>query len=260
MKGSPVARIEQLLPQARLLGARSDDAFRTILDTTSRPGLIARFIDAQFVGLPYALVPALALANVDTRIAVVGRFDGFDGFDGFDRFDGSNDDGAGTVDSWLSLVCRATDASPANIPLADIVTVLNRVDPTVVSALRPGTPEHPERGARLVLACGGLFALPTMCSTDELGDDVVFLELTGPGVRGTCRVVVVGVPEETFVRLGTVNALPSCGIDVHLVDPTGRMLSLPRSTRMTVLPTSLIHTMPSNSDPLNTTKDRPWDM
>ena len=252
MKGSPVARIEQLLPQARLLGARSDNAFRTILDTTSRPGLIARFIDTQFVGLPYALVPALALANVDTRIAVVGRFDGFDGC--------IADDGSGTVDSSLSLVCRATDASPANVPLADIVTVLNRVDPTVVSALRPGTPEHPERGARLVLACGGLFALPTMCSTDELGDDVVFLELTGPGVRGTCRVVVVGVPEETFVRLETVNAPPSCGIDVHLVDPTGRMLSLPRSTRMTVLPTSLIHTMPSNSDPLNTTKDRPWDM
>lgn len=235
MKGLAVARTEQLLPRARLLGARSDNAFRLILDTTSRPGLIARFNDAQFIDLPYALIPALALANVDTRIAVI---DGLDGLDGYD--------GAGAMDSWLSLACRATDASPANVPLADIVTVLNRVDPTMVSALRPGTPEHPEHGARLILACDGLFDPAAMDSTDEHGNDVVLLELTGPGVRGTCRVVVVGVAEETFVRLGSVNAQPSCGIDVHLIDPTGQMVSLPRSTRMTVLPASLIHSIPPN--------------
>lgn len=238
MNGLAVARTEQLLPRARLLGARSDNAFRLILDTTSRPGLIARFNDAQFIGLPYALVPALALANVDTRIAVVG---GLDGYDGSDRCDGS-----GTANDWLSLVCRATDASPANVPLADIVTVLNRVDPTMVSALRPGTPEHPEHGTRLVLACDALFDPAAMDSTDEHGNDVVFLELTGPGVRGTCRVAVIGVPEETFVRLGTVNAQPSCGIDVHLIDPTGQVVSLPRSTGMTVLPASLIQSMPPN--------------
>lgn len=209
---------ERMMAQARLVGSRSDLAFRCLLDTTSRPGLVGRFVDPLFVGIPAVLLPALTLANVDTTVAVIG--------------DDASDDAAG----WLTLLCRATDSQPANASAADIVTVVGRIDPALSSRLRPGTPENPELGARLVLACEALCAPEGSGPTNNLTrDGDVVLELRGPGVDGTCRLVVVGVPVEFFARLAAVNAEPSCGIDVHLVEPGGRTVALPRSTHITVL-------------------------
>ncbi len=224
--------IERLLPRARLVGSRSDLAFRTLLDTTSRPGLVGRFVDPQFVGIPFVLLPALALANVDTRIAVVGAADPTES------------------QSWQVLVCRATDSQSTKLSSADIVTVMGRLDVAWLASLRPGTPEKPERAARLVLACDALFEANGTSPIDGTEDDgAVLLELRGPGVDGFSQLVVVGVPVETFERLAIINGEPSCGVDVHLVDQSGRMVSLPRSTDITVLRAQTAEPALSTSNP-----------
>ena len=137
----------------------------------------------------------------------------------------------------MTLVCRATDAQPSTVNTADIVTVVGRLDPQLVSSLRLGTPEKPEHGARLVLACDALFDANELAPSDDdaLAESGVSLALSGPGIDGQLRLFVEGVPAEAFERLAAVNAQPSCGIDVHLIEPGGKTVALPRSTRISMI-------------------------
>ena len=188
---------------ARLEGQRSQRAFRALLDTSSRPGTVVDLAAVALpAGVPPALVVPLALADVEVAVAVLG-------------------DDAG---AWWELVRDATGARPATPDTADVVVALGPLAAAEVMALRRGTAEEPERGARLALACTGLHP--------GGAEGEVVLELAGPGVDGHRRLGVDGVHVEVVDALVAVNATFPRGVDTWLATPDGRLAALPRSTRV----------------------------
>src|SRR5699024_3224068 len=86
-----------------------------------------------------------------------------------------------------------------------------------LAAVRTGGAAAPEDGALVALAVPALDGGPS-------------LRLTGPGIPGERVIAPRGVPADlAAVRAGA--AFPA-GFDVLLVDPAGRVLGLPRSTRI----------------------------
>jgi alpha-D-ribose 1-methylphosphonate 5-triphosphate synthase subunit PhnH len=89
-----------------------------------------------------------------------------------------------------------------------------------VEEAKVGTMIRPDHSATLVVGC-------------SLGEGLV-LSLSGPGVRD-CETVRVGGLPETFWALRKGQRRYPLGWDVFLID-NGRLLGLPRSTTVEVLP------------------------
>ena len=185
---------------ARLDEHRSQRLFRTLLDVTARPGTVGRLDDA---GLPPALLPVLALAQVDVTIAVLA-----------DR----------VAPEWEAVVADATGATVVAFEQAEMVTALRSPTPDELRAARRGTAQAPELGCRVTLACRAL---------RRTGGEVT-MQLAGPGVDGSASLGVDGLRAEVFETLASVNRSFPAGIDTFLVTDDGDVAALPRSTRITI--------------------------
>ncbi|MGH8931273.1 MAG: phosphonate C-P lyase system protein PhnH [Egibacteraceae bacterium] len=188
---------------ARLGHHASQQVFRELLGVLARPGTLGRL--GAMAPHPALLVP-LALADVDVGVAVL-------------------DHRAGQSDEWERLVCKATGARRMSLDRAEIVVALRSITPGEVRSLRRGRADAPERGARLVVACDRI--------AKDGGD--VAVELAGPGVAGTTRLGLDGVPADAILALAQVNAGFPAGVDTFLVAAGGAVAGLPRSTRVTIL-------------------------
>jgi len=192
-----------LAAAARLDGQRSQRAFRALLETASRPGTVA---DLAAVALPAEVPPVLivplALADVEVSVAVLGDADG----------------------RWWDVVRDATGARPAPLDAADVVVAIGPLSADDVAAIRRGTAEEPEGGARVALACTGLHG-------GGPGGELV-LELTGPGVDGHRLLGIDGIAPEVIDAIAAANAAFPRGIDTWLAAPDGRLAGIPRSTRI----------------------------
>ncbi|MGA9277498.1 phosphonate C-P lyase system protein PhnH [Ilumatobacter sp.] len=200
----------QVPTSVRLDTRASQRAFRILLDAFSRPGrAVDLAVVASEAGVDPALVPILALADIEVSVAVVGA--------------------AGRADAVERLVHRSTGARiVADLGNADMVLADDRFGADQVAALRRGDAWTPESGSRLVLRCHRLF-----------GDDdephgpnpaVVRLAVTGPGARDVRHVGVVGVPVEVFEALRSANLEHPAGVDTWLVADDGLCVGLPRSS------------------------------
>ena len=180
----------------------SQQVFRVLLDVLARPGTVRDLpggvLDA---GVPAAVLAPLALADLEVSLAVLEPA------------------GAG----WADALRAATGARPAPPERADMVLALRPPRPDEVRGLRRGTPDRPDLACRLVLACDRL---------DR--DGAVVVELTGPGVDGTAHLGIGGVPVEVVEALVAVNQRYPLGVDTFLVAADGRVVGLPRSTRIRV--------------------------
>ncbi|MGE0732215.1 MAG: phosphonate C-P lyase system protein PhnH [Acidimicrobiia bacterium] len=186
---------------ARLQGERSTAVFRVLLDTIARPGCVRDLPPfAQDGFLPPACAVPLALADLGLTVAVTGA----------DAFE------AARVERVLRL---ATGASGAVVEHADLAVLLE-ADPVIVDRLRAGTELAPEAAARVAVQVEDL----------ELG--VPFL-LDGPGVAAPMR-TTMGTEHAFLAALRRRNARPPVGIDTWLVDRCGRIVALPRSSRIEV--------------------------
>jgi alpha-D-ribose 1-methylphosphonate 5-triphosphate synthase subunit PhnH len=182
----------------------SQRVFRVLLDALSRPGTVhdlpAGLVDPVIGGgAPAAVLVPLALADLEVTLAVLAT-------PGPDR---------------AAALATATGARTAPAEAADLVLALRPPRPDEVRGLRRGTPDRPDLACRLVLACAGF-------------DGGAHLELTGPGVDGTARLAVDGVPVEALEALVAVNRRYPVGVDTFLVDPAGRVAGLPRSTAVRI--------------------------
>jgi alpha-D-ribose 1-methylphosphonate 5-triphosphate synthase subunit PhnH len=191
---------------ARLGAEASQSVFRCLLDTLARPAQPARLPVDVVATLPPALVPPLALADVDTSVAVLAE-----------------EDGAYGAEHLADIVRTATGAKPTEIERADIVVALRPLRPEDVAALRRGDALHPEQGCWLVAACAALG-----------DDDGLSVRVTGPGVPGSegRSVVVRGVAAEVIEALGVANQDFPAGIDTWLVAADRTVVGLPRSCRL----------------------------
>lgn len=244
----------ELVARARLDHGASQRSFRALLDTAARPGALASLPDDAAPGLPRALVPALALADVDVTVAVL-------------------DDARATL--WQDALRTATGARSGPPTAAQMVVALRPPRPAEVAGLERGTADAPERAARLIIACrtmathravppvpapaaersgplgptvspnaagrgpgraGGADARPP--TTERLGaastSGAVDIAVRGPGVPDVRIVRAVGVAVEVLAAIADANREPPAGIDTWLVADDGTIAGFPRSARLSI--------------------------
>jgi alpha-D-ribose 1-methylphosphonate 5-triphosphate synthase subunit PhnH len=240
--------------RARLDSDASQRVFRVLLDALSRPAQSCELPTGLAAGVPRALLPALALADVDVPVAVI--------------------DEAARAPGWLDVVRTATGARAAHLPSAQIVVALRPPTAVEVAALETGSPEAPERGARLVIGCRALVAAQPDAAPDEgpgaahdaphdaphaaphdashlasldpthradgvapaaagVGSaPVVRMIVRGPGVPGERACWVAGIEADVIATLDRINRGYPAGIDTWLVSDFGTVVGLPRSSTL----------------------------
>jgi alpha-D-ribose 1-methylphosphonate 5-triphosphate synthase subunit PhnH len=181
---------------AGLTPDQAQRTFRVVLDALARPGLASRLPDVP--GLPAALLPALALADLDTPACVLADRD---------------------AGRWADVLATATGAPVVGPDTARLVAALRPPRPAELAAVPRGTAAAPERGALVALTVPAL-------------DGGAPLRLAGPGVDGSVTVAPSGLlPGLLAARAEAVAAFPA-GIDLLLVTHDGLVLGLPRGTRI----------------------------
>jgi alpha-D-ribose 1-methylphosphonate 5-triphosphate synthase subunit PhnH len=175
--------------------------FRAVLDALARPGTTTHL--SVSAGVPAALGPLLALADLDTPVYVLGD---------------SATDGATDTEQWLRAVALATSAPTSGLGEARLVAALRPVTVDELRAVRVGSPAEPEEAALVTLAVPALTGGPTV-------------RLTGPGTASGAVITAAGLPAGWLDARDAV-AFPA-GCDLLLVDPDGACVGLPRSTRTT---------------------------
>lgn len=192
--------VAAMAADARLDTFASQRTFRTLLDALSRPGLLHRLHLPS--GVPAALMPALALADVDVTACVLTPSESPD---------------------WAAVLTLATGARIVPLEQADVVVALRPPTPDEIRALRRGRADAPELGALLALACGAL------------GQGRTLLVLCGPGVPESRPLGIDGVEPAVFEALARANATYPAGVDTFLVAADGTVAGLPRSTNLEVV-------------------------
>lgn len=185
-------------------GLTPDDAqrvFRTVLAALARPGIPQRLPSLPHAAsLPPALLPVLALATLDTPVALFG-----------DEPDAR----------WRELVRTATSAPLVEPALARLVAALRAPTPAELAELQRGSAAAPEDAVLASVAVEGV----------DGGEHPV--QLSGPGVDGTLTVAPRGVDEPLLAARAEAVANFPTGVDIVLVAADGRVVGLPRSTRVT---------------------------
>jgi alpha-D-ribose 1-methylphosphonate 5-triphosphate synthase subunit PhnH len=171
--------------------------FRAVLDALARPGSTTHL--PVTTGVPTALGPLLALADLDTPVCVLG-------------------DRATDTEQWLGAVALATSAPTSGLGEARLVAALRPVAVDELLAVRVGSSADPEEAALVTIAVPALTGGPTV-------------RLTGPGTAAGAVITATGLPAGWLEAREAV-AFPA-GADLLLVDPDGACVGLPRSTRTT---------------------------
>jgi alpha-D-ribose 1-methylphosphonate 5-triphosphate synthase subunit PhnH len=166
--------------------------FRAVLDAFARPGTTSQLPAVPQV--PAALLPVLALADLDTPACVLAETGG-----------------------WDDALATATNAPITALSAARLVAALRPLRAGELAGVRIGDAAAPEDGALVALAVPALDGGPA-------------LRLTGPGIAGSRVVAPRGGPAD--LASARASAAYPGGFDVLLIDPDGRVLGIPRSTRI----------------------------
>jgi len=181
-----------------LTPAEAHAVFRAVLDALARPGTVQRL--PRVGAAPPVLLPVLALATLDTPVALLG-----------DEPDGR----------WRARVRLATAAPSAAVPRARLVAALRSPAPTDVAGLARGSAQAPEDAALAAVVIGGV----------DGGPDAY--ELRGPGVDQVVTVALRGWDWPLHAARAEATAEFPAGPDLLLVAPDGRLVGLPRTTHAT---------------------------
>jgi phosphonate C-P lyase system protein PhnH len=236
-----------------LVGQMSTEVFRSLLRTISRPGTIeiVRPVGAARIlygdALATLAIPALALANVDVKLSALG----------------------GVPSGLIADIAAATDAVVSRCEDADLVLADRFVQPDELRLLRTGTMTDPHLSARLCVQVDELceirrtipvsdrdenysynndnnvnyeldgfdeFDVVTAEIADPSGLDPVTIELQGPGIRGAVLRRVHGLATSVLEAIVELNRSFPVGVDTHLISRHGELMSIPRTTRLRVIP------------------------
>lgn len=198
---------------------RAQRAFRSVLDAFARPGTVQSIeLAPGNPARPAALDAALEAA---TRLFV----------DQAVTFCVADSE----TDATTAYLTSETHACRAPLRDADFVVVPARADAqtareAVAEACR-GTLTSPEKGATVLMGCARLAEVPEDGQVAEPAVHVVALR--GPGVERENR-FAVDRADWLRARDARGDEFP-CGIEIVLVDPDGRVVAVPRSSRATLL-------------------------
>lgn len=187
----------------------SQAVFRALLDAMARPGTVGRTPvrdpRCPVAGCQPLAAALLTLLDHEVAFAVAP----------------ATGDGAAELAAYLAAATGSRRVPPGE---ADFVVALGAPPPGLLLGLRRGTPAFPDEGATLLLLAPDLDA-------PEGGLPVA---LAGPGVRPGATARLAGLTAADLADLAAANAEPPRGLDLILIDRGGRLLCLPRSTRLTV--------------------------
>ena len=175
---------------------RGHRTFRVLLDCMARPGSVREV--PQAAGWSSAL-EGLALALLDSE------------------------SGAAVLDPELTGIVLAA-LEPVGCPLlapeeAGFVVAEGSM-PCDLSRLRTGSADYPDDSATLV------YLVEALAST---GGEMVW---KGPGIDGSASPRLDGLAPEVLPSLQAINASYPIGLDAFFLDRSGRVMALPRSTRI----------------------------
>jgi alpha-D-ribose 1-methylphosphonate 5-triphosphate synthase subunit PhnH len=190
----------------------TQQTFRTVLDALSRPGTIRQltapptFDPTGTPGNPWTIAVLLMMVDHEVSLAV---------------------EPAEGAEALAAFVRRRTRADVASSDAADVVVVdAAALDPGLPAAIRRGSLQYPDDSATLIVQ------LPTL---DQHAPGGPRLVLVGPGIDGERELRLPGIPAAFFeARAEAVSRYPM-GIDLVFVDDAGRVVGLPRSTRVTIV-------------------------
>jgi alpha-D-ribose 1-methylphosphonate 5-triphosphate synthase subunit PhnH len=124
----------------------------------------------------------------------------------------------------VELILRLTGSH--NVPLAEADYVLTDGDSLaqVLSEVKTGDLEYPDRSATVVCRVSGLHA------DAGLG---LRLSLAGPGIDGSQDLTIHGIGSPAVEAIQVANGFAPQGVELVLVTPDGRFACLTRYTRLT---------------------------
>ncbi|HUI69211.1 MAG TPA: phosphonate C-P lyase system protein PhnH [Spirochaetia bacterium] len=184
----------------------SQATFRVLLDCLSKPGTVGMVRPLAYESPPQGFCsPALSIMKTlcDHRVSFsVGSAEARSGWTAY-------------LEMNLSTPLRP-------VPEADYVVFDGRVYDDDFSHLNRGTLEFPESSATALLCVQELF---------DTGEPSGFeLRLRGPGVNGQAQLFVTGLDARYLRERIQANRFYPMGIDVFLVDASGRLAGIPRTS------------------------------
>jgi alpha-D-ribose 1-methylphosphonate 5-triphosphate synthase subunit PhnH len=206
------SRTGTLTAVPRLSSDESRRVFRALLDAVARPGTIVEL--RASVAVDAVLLPALALADIEVAVAVVGE--------------------AGRAAAIGSMLRRSTGASLADEDAADLVVAVGPLAAATVARLRRGDAFRPEAGARLVIEAARVASVDPVNPPDHHGESVT-VWLAGPGASGGRLAAIDGVRADVFEALQVANGDHPAGLDTWIVDVDGSCIGIPRSCRVEIV-------------------------
>ncbi len=190
----------------------SQAIFRVMLDTASQPGLILDLPRRIVDRIPSSLALLVVLADVETRVHVVDT----------------------PTSVWAEAVTSATGARPAHVNEADLIAVpadARDQFTSIFTLAHPGTAFSPESAARLMI---GVHDIRSHGASASVG---VQLLVRGPGVDGERVLCIDGLTEADVAAWCTTNSRFPAGIDVWFTTDDGRIVAIPRSSRLDIVAT-----------------------
>ena len=201
-------------------------AFRRMVAAHSFPGRILSLadilggVDDDLVLPAHLCVPAMTLLDAEMGFAVASP----------------------RSDEQSRLISQLTYARPLPATEADFL-LAGAGDNYVLAALeaaKEGTLENPHEGATVIMEVAGMSsddpsnaegAWDAEAAAAGEAEDWPEWILTGPGIETRRCLRVAGSPRWADVRAERNREFPM-GVDVILVDPSGRLAALPRTTKM----------------------------
>jgi len=182
---------------------QTQQVFRTVMRAMSNPGTIYR-CDAGKQGMTALQLIAETLFDQDVTFCVIG------------------DDQAGELEDWVYERTKSPMAEPSR---ADFIIVTGGSSRGRLLSAKRGSPEYPDDSATV------LFSVEALASGTD-GD--YSARLSGPGILDTKLIRIEGLDHGDLRQLQAMNSAYPLGIDSVFIDAHGRMLCLPRSTKIEV--------------------------
>ncbi len=197
-------------PRLSALEQESQRVFRRLLQAFSRPGRCVRIepLDPQ---APFAAALALGRCLLDEAVScgVVGTAD--------------------TADGLRGLLLQETRVRTAEPEKADFLWVCGVENAAGwLARVCRGSAEAPQEGATVVCCLG---------SPGEVrAAQRLLVRLAGPGIESPAGIApeMEGIPLAAWEELQAANAEFPRGVDTVFLQPEGRLMAIPRSTRIRI--------------------------
>ena len=179
---------------------QNHSTFRVVLQAMSHPGTSCQLPVQESVTGAYAPLIQMLSCLMDNEVSftIVGE-------------------NSGSLATELSL---STGSAQADISQSDFVIATKGTTLGQLPLIKRGTLEYPDEGATLVYL------------VDEVAEGAGTAELSGPGVNGTLRPLFTGLAPSELMGLREINAEYPLGVDAMFLDSNGRIVCVPRSTRI----------------------------